>query len=120
MSSNSPDFKKIHKRALKLKFREATITFLYILPDIENEFEQVFEIVAPSRYKTREKWMNIMANAAAEYYKNSDIYDEDDHGITTTELVLSAIVKHKIPLVKYWESVKTEKINIFWLCKQVK
>lgn len=113
------ELNNILENAKKLAQKEKEKTFLYILPDPENEFEKVFEIKDPEHYQTQQNWMSIMADAYAEYYRNSDFYDELEEDIGPLELILDAIARHHIPLLSYWTPSKTEKINLYWLNRQI-
>ncbi|MEK5358013.1 hypothetical protein [Paenibacillus sp. FSL L8-0709] len=107
------DFGLIIVAASQVKDKNEQETFLHILPDPENEFENVIEIKVPQSYEIKEKWIDIIANAYVEYYKNSEVYDNQDIG--PIELVLNAIKIHDIPIVRYWGSAQVEKLNVRWL-----
>ncbi|MOA61278.1 hypothetical protein D3C78_1863750 [compost metagenome] len=62
--------------------------------------------------------MDIMAEAAAEYYRNSSVYDDSPDEISTIDLILHAIAVNNIPLVRYWKPAKVDKINTIWLAQQ--
>lgn len=110
---------KVYENAQALKEKGQGHTFLYLLPDPENEFIKAFEIEDPSSYEIIEKWTNIIANAYVEYYRNSDIYDNAEQEIGPIELVLNAIKTNNIPLIKYWKAAKIEVLNTIWLNQQI-
>lgn len=112
--------KEISEYAKTFADKKMVNTFLYILPDPENEFDQVFEIEDPHSYDIMKGWMAVMGDAYADYYRDNVPYDNSSENISTVELVLHAIKKHNIPLVRYWDSSKTEKINLRWLNEQRK
>lgn len=112
--------KEIIEHAKTFADQKMVNTFLYILPDPENEFDQVFEIEDPNSYDIKKSWMAVMGEAYANYYRDNVPYDNSSENISTVELVLHAIKKHDIPLVRYWDSSNTEKINLRWLNEQRK
>ena len=115
---NEDELQKIMEYAQHFDHLKEEKTFLYLMPDEENEFEKVFEIKDPQSYETKEQWMNIMAEACADYSRNYEFYDSMSQGISDVELVLHAIKTHKIPLVRYWTSAKVEKLSALWLRRQ--
>lgn len=115
---NEVELQKIMEHAQHFNEKNEQKTFLYLMPDEENEFEKVFEIEYPGSYEIMEQWMNIMAEACADYSRNYEFYDSMPQGIGEVELVLHAIKTHKIPLVRYWTASKVEKLSALWLRKQ--
>ncbi|WPS85664.1 hypothetical protein SMD22_01005 (plasmid) [Brevibacillus halotolerans] len=110
---------EIYRSAKMLKEKKCEDTFLYLLPDPELRFVKVFEIQKPANYKDREEWMSIIANAYAEYYKDTETYDMSEKNICTINLVLNAIKINNIPLVRYWDVVGVEMLNVRWLRNQI-
>ena len=86
---------------------ESTETRLFICPDREYEFPFVFEFSK----ENLNKGINVVYDAIKEYYLYSDFYDCCTN-ICLDELLKLFLFIENVPIVRFYDSVKVELLNV--------
>lgn len=88
---------------------------LFVCPDTEWEFPKVYEVAEEFMRSA----MDVIYDAIALYYKESDFWDEVTD-LTSTELVKIYTRAHNIPIIRFFPVSKVELLNVTKLNKDIR
>lgn len=88
---------------------------LFICPDLEGEFPKVYEIAE----KNMKRAIDVIYDAIALYYKESDFWDEITE-LTSDEVVRIYTKFHNIPIIRFFSTSNVELLNVEKLNRDVR
>ena len=107
-------YKELNIEQNEVLVPEHTKTFLYICPDTEGEFPEVFELPSHEDHNQNRVYMDTIANAVL-FCNKYDSFLEWVMEMRYMECVLLICGLEEIPIVRSWKSADTEMLNVRWL-----